>query len=167
MPTLHLICGLPCSGKTTYAKQLEREVDALRLTPDEWHVRLFGHDVLEEERDARHDLIEALLWKVAARVLTLDVNVILDFGFWGKGEREDYRSRAAALGAKSELHLLDVPTEVLLERLEKRNAELPEGATYIPEVKLKEWIGWFQLPTQDELVPYDPSRTDPGGRAPR
>ena len=56
MPTLHLICGLPCSGKTTYAKQLEPRASALRLTPDEWHVTLFGHDVLEEESGVRHDL---------------------------------------------------------------------------------------------------------------
>ena len=156
MPTLHLICGLPCSGKTTYAKGLEHGASALRLTPDEWHTQLFGHDVLEEKHDERHDLIEVLLWRAAARVLTLGVNVILDFGFWGRGEREDYRARAAALGAGSELHCLDVPEEVLLERLAKRNAELPEGAAYIPEAKLKEWIGWFQPPTQDELKPYDP-----------
>ena len=156
MPTLHLICGLPCSGKTTYAKRLEQEVSALRLTPDEWHIRLFGHDVLEEESGARHDRIEALLWKVAARVLALKVDVILDFGFWGKGEREDYRTRAAKLGANSELHYLDAPNEVLLERLDKRNAELPEGAAYIPEAKLREWISWFQPPTPDELKTYDP-----------
>ena len=151
MPTLHLICGLPCAGKTTYAKRLEREVYALRLTPDEWHVRLFGHDVWEEEHDARHNLIEATQWDVAARVLTLGVNVVLDFGFWSVQEREDYRARAAALGSSSELHFLDVPGEILLERLAKRNAELPPGAAYIPEVKLNEWLGWFQPPTPDEL----------------
>src|SRR5690242_19062107 len=39
--TLHLIVGLPCSGKTTLARQLERQYSALRLTPDEWHIRLF------------------------------------------------------------------------------------------------------------------------------
>ena len=36
--TLHLMVGLPCSGKTTLAKQLEQERSALRLTPDEWQV---------------------------------------------------------------------------------------------------------------------------------
>ncbi len=156
MATLHLICGLPCAGKTTYAKRLEPQVSALRLTPDEWHIRLFGHDVLEKEHDERHDLIEAMQWEVAARVLTLGMNVILDFGFWSVQEREDYRARAAQLGASSELHFLDVPDEVLLERLTRRNAELPEGAAYIPEAKLREWIGWFQPPTQDELKTYDP-----------
>ncbi len=149
--TLHLICGLPCAGKTTLARQLEQEYAALRLTPDEWHTRLFGHDVEEAEHSARHALIEAMLWDIAARVLTLGVNVILDFGFWSQSEREDYRSRAARLDASSEIHFLDVPEAVLLQRLATRNAQLPQGAVFIPEAKLKEWIRMFQPPTQAEL----------------
>src|SRR5512139_3017147 len=87
--TLHLMVGLPCSGKTTLARRLEVERSALRLTPDEWQIRLFGQGVEEPTLTARHDLIEALLWDVAARVLALGTNVILDFGFWSRQERED------------------------------------------------------------------------------
>ncbi|MBV9304506.1 MAG: AAA family ATPase, partial [Acidobacteriaceae bacterium] len=32
MATLHLMIGLPCSGKTTYARQLAGETNALLLT---------------------------------------------------------------------------------------------------------------------------------------
>jgi predicted kinase len=39
--------GLPCSGKTTLAHKLEREQSALRLTPDEWQIDLFGQDAEE------------------------------------------------------------------------------------------------------------------------
>ena len=151
MPTLYLMVGLPCSGKTTYARQLEQDTFALRLTPDEWHTRLFGQDVEETEHDARHFLIESMLWDVAARVLELGVNVIIDFGFWAKSEREDYRARAAQLGASSEIHYMDASAEVLLERLAIRNAHLAQGAAYIPEAKLKEWIDFFPVPTPDEL----------------
>jgi predicted kinase len=54
MPTLHLMVGLPCAGKTTLARQLEQEYVALRLTPDEWHMPLFGLDVEEPEHEDRH-----------------------------------------------------------------------------------------------------------------
>lgn len=151
MATLHLVCGLPCAGKTMLARQLEQEYSALRLTPDEWHTRLFGQDLEDEAHDARHYAIESLLWDIAARVLTLGVDVILDFGFWGQSEREDYRTWATLLGASSEIHFLNVPDEVLISRLASRNARLPQGAFFIPEVKLKEWIGWFQPPTPEEL----------------
>ena len=78
MATLHLICGLPCAGKTTLARQLEQEYAALRLTPDEWHTRLFGQDAEDTRHDARHAVIEALLWEMAARALLLGGHVILD-----------------------------------------------------------------------------------------
>jgi predicted kinase len=155
MPTLILMVGLPCSGKTTLARQLETEQSALRLTPDEWHIRLFGNEAADKDHDARHDLIETLLWGIAARALQLGVNVILDFGFWSIREREDYRSRAAQLGAGSQIHFLDVPEEVLLDRLATRNSHLTPLEFYIPASSLKEWGTWFEPPTPDELEPRD------------
>ncbi len=38
------------------------------------------------------------MWDVAARVLVLGVDFILDFGFWGRDEREEFRSHAKELG---------------------------------------------------------------------
>jgi predicted kinase len=73
--TLHLMVGLPCSGKTTLARQLETKYSALRLTTDEWHIRLFGYDFGDNMTDfdegkhgSRHDSVESLMWDVTARV---------------------------------------------------------------------------------------------------
>lgn len=155
MATLHLMVGLPCSGKTTLAQKLEHEQSALRLTTDEWHIRLFGQDAEEPEHDARHTLIEMMLWKVASRSLELGTNVILDFGFWAREEREDYRSRAKDLGASSEVHFLDVTTDELMRRLMARNSQSSPASFYIPEEMMKPWIGFFQRPTPDELERRD------------
>src|SRR5918911_1916861 len=149
--TLHLIVGLPCSGKTTLAQELEHELPALRLTTDEWHVRLFGQDAEEPEHDTRHGLIEAMLWNIASRALELGTNVILDFGFWARAEREDYRLRAKRLGASSEVHFLDVPQAELLRRLAVRNSQPSQESFHISEESMKAWIEFFQKPTPDEL----------------
>jgi len=158
MTTLYLMVGLPCSGKTTRAKQLENEVSALRLTPDEWHVNLFGHDTYETyhpDHDKRHEMIESMLWRVAERVLSLGTNVILDFGFWAKEERDDFRSRARGLGARSEVIFMDVDEEELMKRVRIRNENLTNEIHYIPEDMMKTWIGFFQKPDKDELVPWE------------
>ncbi|MEP7137415.1 MAG: AAA family ATPase, partial [Chloroflexota bacterium] len=138
-------------GKTTLAQKLEFEKSALRLTPDEWQVRLFGQDAEEPEHDARHNLIETLLWNVASRALVLGTNVILDFGFWAREEREDYRLRAKQLGASSEVHFLDVSEVELMQRLAIRNSQPTQEAFYISEEMMKPWIVFFQRPTPDEL----------------
>jgi predicted kinase len=85
MPTLHLMVGLPCSGKTTLAKKLQQELPAMRLTPDEWMARVVG-DGYDE---AKRAIVEAMLWEIAAQGLQLGINVILDYGFWARVERDD------------------------------------------------------------------------------
>ncbi len=155
MAVLYLMVGLPCSGKTTRAKVLENEVRALRFTPDEWQVRLFGHDTLEPEHDKRHSLIEDMLWQIAARALSLGTNIILDFGFWAKEERDDYRSRGQKIGARSEIVFMDVDEEELMKRVRMRNENLSSTIAYIPEDLMISWIQFFQRPDADELRPRE------------
>lgn len=160
MATLHLMVGLPCSGKTTLARALEQQHTALRLTVDEWHIRLFGQDAEDPEHNGRHRTLEALQWDVASRALVLGIDVILDFGFWTREEREDYRTRARKLGAGSEVHFLDVPESELLHRLVQRNAQASALVFHIPEEMMRPWIASFQKPTPEELQPRDSAGGD-------
>lgn len=153
MAILHLMVGLPCAGKTTHARELEQRYAALRLTPDEWHQRLFGDDVEDSAHDARHAAIEGLLWGIAERALILGVDVIRDFGFWSRIECEDYRARAQRIGAGSVIHYLDVAEHVLFERLAIRNAGCPAGTAWIPEAHLRRWLPLFEPPTEEERQP--------------
>ncbi|MFN8420515.1 MAG: AAA family ATPase [Anaerolineae bacterium] len=89
------------------------------------------------EHDAQHNRIEAMLWAIASRALELGTNVILDFGFWAREEREDYRSRAKQLGASGEVHFLDVSADELMRQLALRNSQLSETSFYIPEAMMK------------------------------
>jgi predicted kinase len=155
MATLHLMVGLPCSGKTTLAKKIEQQLPALRLTPDEWIERLFGSSPDPAVLDAARDPVEALLWQTAEKVLCLDRDVILDFGFWARAERDDFRARAAALGVRCEIHFLNVSEAELLKRLRERNARLPTGCFRIDEDKFRTWAGLFQPPDETELRSND------------
>lgn len=152
--TLHLMVGLPCSGKTTYAKQLEQELGAIRFTPDEWQLQLFGQDAEHPEHDDRHSKIEALQWKLAAQLLEKDIDVILDFGLWARAERDDFKARATVLGANTKIHFMDIAHDILLDRLEQRNKDVLDSneSFYIPKSMMKEWLPLFEAPTDDELA---------------
>jgi len=147
MALLHLICGLPCSGKSTLAKRLEQELPALRLTPDEWMARLVGEGGDEKKRE----IVEAIQWEIALHAVKLGINVILENGFWSRSEREDLRARAAAFGVKVKLHFLNVPLEELHRRLVARNASLPPNTFRVTEEELNLWWTWFEPPTSEEL----------------
>ncbi len=151
MATLHLMVGLPCSGKTTYARQLARGVHALLLTLDVWHLTLFGDDVGHADHDERHGSIEKIMWDVAKHVLAMGGDVVLDFGCWARVERDDYRNRAKELGATFKLHYMDVPYAELYRRLAIRNRTPTEGVFVIPKAEMDKYIPLFQPPTEDEL----------------
>ena len=149
-PTLFVMVGLPGSGKTTLAKQLEREHDALRLTKDDWMMALFGWGDYRDKRE----VIEALLWSMGARALQLGVNVVLDYGLWARVEREEYRARAEALGARVDMRFLDVPEDELLRRMEARNTRREVNDVPITVEQLKEYLPRFQRPTEEELASW-------------
>jgi predicted kinase len=152
MATLHLMIGLPCSGKTTYARALSIREKALLLTPDVWQLKLFGQDYPGPYHDKRHSDIEAIMWDVARSVLSLGTSVILDFGFWSRAERDDFRNRAKELGVDFKLHYRDVPYSELYRRLEERNQMLPEGVFKIPKEAMDQFISMFEPPVAEELI---------------
>lgn len=153
-----MICGLPCSGKTTLGKELEVSLPALRLSPDEWIVWLCGAEIAGEALDAARDPIEEALWELAARILGLGIDVILEYGFWSRSEREHYRRQAAQLGARSEVHFTHASEQELLRRLAIRNADLPAGTFRIEEARLVEWMALFEAPDAEELQPREAPR---------
>jgi predicted kinase len=143
---LYLLVGLPGSGKTTKARQLEVEASALRLTLDEWMIPLFGRND-QAERDA---LEGRLIW-IALRALQLHTNVILDFGFWSKDERSSLRWFARQIGAKSQVIYLPIDPETQRKRVQNRFAETPDQTWPMSEEELTKWHAFFHEPDEAEL----------------
>lgn len=159
MARLVLMCGLPGSGKTTRARELERLLPALRLAPDEW-LRELGLDGYDEEARAR---VERLQRRVAERVLALGRHVILENGFWSRCERDELRAWARSGGHTVELCLLNPPLDTLRERLWVRNRRLPAGAFPVREDDLVGWANMFEVPSPEELDLFDAPRDPHSG----
>lgn len=146
-PRLIIVCGLPGSGKTKHAKLLQNKLRAIRLCPDEWMDAL-AVDIRDEDMRAN---IEALQWKFGQELLTAGLTVIIEWGTWGRSERDALRCGARALGAAVELHYLTASEDVLFERISRRGMENPP----IQREELAKWRQIFQEPSAEEMDLFD------------
>jgi predicted kinase len=145
--TLFLIVGLPGAGKTTRAKELAAEHRALRLTPDEWMIPLFGDSMANGKRF----VLEGQLISVALQVLRLGTSVVLDFGLWGRDERFALRWLARSAGTSCRVIYLPVDKDVQLARIAHRQATAPHRTFPMTEADVDAWREQFQVPDAAEL----------------
>jgi len=145
--TLFILCGLPGAGKTTVAKQIEISLSAVRMSADDWMTALSVNLHAEDQRAK----IEALQWKLAKRLLSLRQNVVIEWGAWGKRERDALRTEARALGARVELYYLSAPLEELFARIQRRNMEDPP----IEWADVQKWAEIFEAPAPAEMTLFD------------
>ncbi|WP_432489687.1 AAA family ATPase [Kineococcus sp. SYSU DK018] len=145
--TAILMVGLPGAGKTIRARQLEQQLGALRLTPDEWMIPLFG----DSEAAGKRDVLEGRLLWTALRAAERGLSVIVDFGLWGRDERSALRWLFAAVGAECRTEYLTVDPDTQLARIHERFKCTPEQTFAISAEELAQWRESFQEPTADEL----------------
>ena len=85
------------------------------------------HDEGSRER------IEQLQWKLGKRLLALGLTVIIEWGTWGRWERDRLRQEARDLGASVELHYLTAPAHVLMDSI----AEVPGKDAALDEMCIR------------------------------
>jgi predicted kinase len=146
-PTAFLMVGLPGAGKTVRAKELAAEHRALLLTPDAWMVTLFG----QTQPDGKRDLLEGLLISLAVEALRLNVDVVLDFGLWGRDERSALRWLARSVGAECRVVYMPVDRALQLRRIQDRQARTPHETFPMTERELDAWREQFEAPDEAEL----------------
>jgi predicted kinase len=154
MPTAHLISGLPCSGKTTYAVALRADANSVLFSLDRWLITSFGRysiaAVGHEEHTRRVLACRELIWDAAAEFLRRSVDVILDDGFFLRDNRVRYVGLSNAVGARAKIHFMDTAVSVLRARLEERNAKLPRYNFFIDPETLQGFLGLFEEPSEQE-----------------
>jgi len=150
-PLLITFCGLPGSGKTTTAKELEQTTGAVRLNTDEWMAAL-GVDFFN---GTFRDKLQARLYRHGLELLERGYSTIVEDGHWSREERDRHRADAQKLGATVELHYFDLSFDEVWRRLEGRNATGAYGTVPITREQLQEYWLMFQRPDEVELALFE------------
>lgn len=154
--TLHLISGLPGSGKTTYAAVLSSESHAVLFSLDRWLITVYGRYSLEvvgsDEHVRRVRACRDLIWFSAGELLQRGTDVILDDGFFLREHRARYATLAASLGATTRTHFVDTPHVELESRLRARNDQLPPHNFYIDPAMLAGFSAIYEQPDASEGI---------------
>lgn len=148
MAELTLMVGLPGSGKTTRARGLAEECRALRLTPDEWMIPLFG----DNYADGKRNVLEGRMLATALDALGRGIPVVLDYGCWSRDERSAIRWLAERVGGTYRLVYMPVDRATQLARVHHRQQTAAHSTFPMSEQDLDTWREQFQEPGEDELT---------------
>jgi predicted kinase len=149
-PTLHLLCGKVAAGKSTLAAQLAAMPRTILIAQDTWMAALYPGEVRTIADYVRLvPRLRAVLGPHVADLLRAGLSVVLDWPANTRTSRAWMRTIFRAAGSSHQLHVLDVPDEVCLARLEARNASGRHEYT-VSRAEFEELTGYLELPTPDE-----------------
>ena len=134
--TAHLVYGPTASGKSTFARKLAGEQNAVRFAIDEWMHTLFASDV-SPSMDmswamARVARCQAQMWATAEQTLGAGVDVVMEFGLFRQLDRDRVRGLVEAAGHRASLCFIDAELGARRARVLQRNKE--KGGTFSFEV---------------------------------
>lgn len=149
-PTLHLLCGKIASGKSTLTAELGRAAHTVVIAEDDWLGALFADEMTTVRDYVRAaEKLRRVMGPHVTALLNAGVSVVLDFPANTVETRAWMRHVLEGTGADHVLHLLDVPDEVCLARLNARNAA-GDHAFAATEAQFRQITQHFAPPTPDE-----------------
>lgn len=149
----HLVCGYAASGKSTLARQLAREQDAILLSEDRWLSALFAEELhtLADYLRCTARLRNALGPHVVA-LLQNGQAVVMDFAANTVEARAWLRELAQQAEVSAMLHFLDVSQEASWQRLVKRNQE-GSHEFQLSKQQFDKLAAHFEPPSEAEGIP--------------
>jgi len=152
---VNLVSGSTGAGKTTFARKLAEERQAVRFSIDEWMNNLYWPDqepgVDYRWAIERVERCERQIWANALEVLRCGRDVILDLGFTEKRQRARFAKLAEEAGEELVTYYVAADPDVRRARVRQRNDEKRETFEFEVTDDMFEFMeGIFEPPTDDE-----------------
>lgn len=154
MSKVMAICGKICSGKSYYAKQIKEKENAVILSKYEATYELIDNKQ-GEFYNVFAERVNKYLMKKAVEIVKAGCNVILDWGFWTKAERQETTKYFNQFGIDVEWHYIDIEQTRWEQLIEERNNKIQNGNGgsdfYVDEGLLNKILSKFEEPKREEM----------------
>ena len=152
---VNLVSGSTGAGKTSFARKLAEEKQAVRFSIDEWMNNLYWPDQAPgaDYRWAieRVERCEHQIWASALEVLRCERGVILDLGFTERRQRARFAKWAMEAEAALVTYFVTANPDVRRARVRQRNVEKRETFEFEVTDDMFDFMeGIFEPPTDDE-----------------
>ena len=152
-PIAYVICGFIGAGKTTFARKLEKETKAIRITKDEWIIKIFGNKITSDKNFEVYDKnITELATNIAFKILKAGKDVILDEGFWVKSQRDDIKKKILQVGAKPIFYYVETSVAKMKDRVINRSKYPPIDSFEINEEMFDKYLKYWEPPKKEEGI---------------
>jgi predicted kinase len=150
MATLYLLCGKIGSGKSTLARELASRPATLLIGEDHWTSTLFAGDLETIEDYGKYSArLRAAMTPHIVAILNKGLSVVLDFPANTLKQRAWMRELVDLAKVDHELHVLDTPDAICLQRLRQRNAS-GEHPFQVSDAEYEQFTRHYAAPTRDE-----------------
>lgn len=123
---LFFFCGKMGAGKSTQAREVAKDNNAVLLSEDEWLASLYPNRISSLNDYVEYSsLLRPQVKKLVQSILMTGGHVVMDFPANTLSQRDWFRSIFSEVGSPHNLIFIDVPNEVCLKQIEKRRSEEP------------------------------------------
>lgn len=152
---LFLFCGKMGAGKSTAAKNVAAEQNAVLLSEDEWLAALYPEQIESFNDYMKFSrLLRPLLTIHVKNILQTGASVVMDFPANTTKQRAWLKSLATTTDTKIEFTYLKVSNELCLKQIAQRCIEQPARANFDTKAVFNQVTQYFEEPSPSEFSNY-------------
>jgi predicted kinase len=148
---LTFFCGKMGAGKSTKAKEIAQNCNAVLLSEDEWLSSLYPNKISSLDDYIKYsNQLKPQIKKLVQSILSLGTNVVMDFPANTISQRDWFRGIFSEIQAPHNLIYIDIPNESCLKQIGKRRIEQPEREATDTAEMFERVTKYFMAPTSEE-----------------